>query len=87
MANLCRCHRILNGSNDADNGAAAEQQKAVLTRQKTEGKSTRYKGGFTLDSGKVLAMLLKQQSMRQSCQWYKLTHIRQGGKEIKARRV
>ena len=35
---------IVNANNDADNGAAAEQKKAVLTRQKTEEKCTRYKG-------------------------------------------
>ena len=44
MANLCRSHNVVNANNDADNGAAAEQKKAVLTRQKTEEKRTRYKG-------------------------------------------
>jgi D-serine deaminase-like pyridoxal phosphate-dependent protein len=39
--------------NDADDGAAAEQQQAVLTRQKAAGKGKRYEGVFTFDRGKV----------------------------------
>ena len=80
MANLYRSYDIVNANNDADTGAAAAQQKAVRTRQKMDGKRTKC---IPVDMGKAQVMLLKQQSMRQSCQCYKLTHRRQREKDTR----
>ena len=52
-------------------------RRQCLQGNRQEMKHTRSKGGSTLDSGNVLFISLKQQSVRGSCRCYKLTHTRQ----------